>query len=83
MSRSLTLLHTSPVHISTFDRLLAGIAPDVPVRHIVDESLLDEARATGITPALSARFARTIEQAYAEDAAVVLCTCSTIGGSAV
>jgi hypothetical protein len=83
MTRTLTFLHTSPVHIATFDRLLAEIAPGLPVRHVVDESLLDEARAAGaITPELAQRVADTLRDAVAQDAAVVLCTCSTIGGCA-
>src|SRR4051812_19252887 len=83
MSKTLAFLHTSPVHIATFDRLLAEINPGVTARHIVDESLLDEARTAGeITPALERRIAAALRNASAPDDAVVLCTCSTIGGSA-
>ena len=82
MPKTLTFLHTSPVHIATFDRLLAEIDPNIPARHVVDESLLQEARASGITAELEQRIARTLKDAIAEDAAVVLCTCSTIGGCA-
>ena len=83
MSKTLAFLHTSPVHVATFDRLLAEIDPSVAARHIVDESLLDEARATGtITPALEQRIAAALRDASAPDGSVVLCTCSTIGGSA-
>ena len=83
MGKTLAFLHTSPVHIATFDRLLAEIEPGIAARHIVDESLLDEARAAGeITPALEQRIAAALGAASAPDDAVVLCTCSTIGGSA-
>jgi hypothetical protein len=83
MTKPLAFLHTSPVHIATFDSLLAEIDPSIAVRHIVDESLLDEARAAGeITPALEQRIAEALRAASAPDTAVVLCTCSTIGGSA-
>src|SRR6478752_942539 len=83
MTKTLAFLHTSPVHIATFDRLLAEIDPGVVARHIVDESLLDEARAAGeITPALEQRIAAALRDASGPDGAVVLCTCSTIGGSA-
>jgi hypothetical protein len=45
--------------------------------------LLNEARAAGeITPALEQRIATALRDASAPDGAVVLCTCSTIGGSA-
>jgi hypothetical protein len=83
MTKTLTLLHTSPVHIATFDRLLAEIAPHIPVRHIVDEALLNEARAAGtITPELAQRVATIVRTAFDDGAALVVCTCSTIGGCA-
>jgi hypothetical protein len=83
MAATLAFLHTSPVHIATFDRLLAEIDPSVTARHIVDESLLEEARTAGtITPALEQRIAMALDDASGPDRAVVLCTCSTIGGSA-
>lgn len=83
MSQTLTFLHTSPVHIPTFDRLLAELAPDIAVRHIVDESLLQEARAAGtITPQLKQKVTDTIFGAIAQNARILLCTCSTIGGCA-
>lgn len=83
MEKTLTFLHTSPVHIPTFDGLLAEIAPNIPVRHIVDESLLQEAREAGtIFPQLRQRITDTIVDAIAQNARVLLCTCSTIGGCA-
>jgi hypothetical protein len=83
MAATLAFLHTSPVHIATFDRLLAEIDPRVTARHVVDESLLEEARTAGtITPALEQRIAAALDDAGGPDGAVVLCTCSTIGGSA-
>ena len=79
----LTLLHTSPVHIATFDHLLAELAPDLPVAHLVDESLLQEARSAGeITPQLAQRIAATLQATFDQEQTVVLCTCSTIGGCA-
>lgn len=81
MTKTITFLHTSRVHIVTFDRLLAQIAPGIPARHIVDEALLHEARAAGgITPSLAQRITTTVLAAIEQDAAVVVCTCSTIGG---
>lgn len=83
MKKTLTFLHTSPVHIPTFEGLLAEIAPDIPVRHIVDESLLQEAREAGaILPQLKQKVTDTIFGAIAQNAQVLLCTCSTIGGCA-
>src|SRR4051812_19698841 len=83
MIRLLTFLHTSPVHIQTFNTLLAELAPEIPTQHIVDESLLREACADGcITPALRSRVEATLLQAVEQGAAVVVCTCSSIGAVA-
>jgi hypothetical protein len=83
LTKTLTFLHTSPVHIATFDDLLAEVDPAIPVRHIVDESLLREAREAGaITSQLEQRVRDAVRGAFAQGAAVVLCTCSTIGGCA-
>ena len=83
MPETLTFLHTAPVLVDTFNRLIDEVAPDVPVRHIVDESLLQEARDRGeITPDLSRRVGDLILEAVKQDARVVLCTCSTIGACA-
>ncbi|MEZ5259297.1 MAG: hypothetical protein R2705_21175 [Ilumatobacteraceae bacterium] len=40
-------LHTSPVHVATFDGLVAEVAPGRGVEHLVDETLLDRARDHG------------------------------------
>ena len=82
MPKTLTFLHTSPVHIATFDQLLAEIDPDIPAKHVVDESLLRDARASGITAELAQRITQALVDASADDTAVVVCTCSTIGGCA-
>lgn len=79
---TLTFLHTAPTHIDTFDRLLADLAPTLPVRHIVDETLLEEARRQGLTPDLIRRVETTILEASAAGSRLVLCTCSTLGAVA-
>jgi hypothetical protein len=82
MQKTLTFVHTMPMHIATFDQLLAEAAPDIPAHHIVDESLLNDARAQGLTPDITQRIEATMHNAFDQGAAVVLCTCSTIGGRA-
>ena len=84
MAQSLVFLHTSPVHVRTFTGLLAELAPDIPARHVVDDSLLSEACASGgITSALYERVEKTLLTAVAEEnAAVMVCTCSSIGSVA-
>src|SRR5258708_28023093 len=74
----LTFLHTSPVHIATFNGLLAEIDAPIPVKHIVDESLLHDARTHGITPDLQQRINKIILDAMTDDTGVLVCTCSTI-----
>lgn len=81
--KKLTFLHTSPVHVDTFNRMLADRdLSEMTVEHIVDESLLDRARTDGLTPALESEISDTILGAVAQGADVVLCTCSSIGGAA-
>jgi hypothetical protein len=81
LNPTLTFLHTSPAHIERFQTLAAQLAPGVPVQHLVDESLLQEARETGITPELAQRVQIIVAEA-GQEANVILCTCSTIGGCA-
>lgn len=77
----LTFLHTASVHIETFNRLLREMAPDLSAQHIVDEAILQEARDAGrLTEAMQAKVRAQVDQL--NDAPVVLCTCSTIGGCA-
>ncbi len=83
MPDTITFLHTSPVHVKTFNTLVDKLSFDIPIKHIVDESLLQEAIDQGqITPALAQRIGDTIRSAEAEGAKVILCTCSTIGDCA-
>ena len=82
MKSHLALLHTTPVLIDTFDRLIEESDPEFPVKHIVEEEFLTEAREKGISQDLDGRIKGRIRSAVEEGAAVVLCTCSTIGASA-
>lgn len=80
MEHTLAFLHTSPAHIPTFRTLLADLAPEIPARHVVDESLLSEACSAGeVTPALRERIKGTLLALEELGAVVVVCTCSTIG----
>lgn len=80
MEHTLAFLHTSPVHVPTFRALLADLAPEIPARHVVDESLLSDACSVGeATPALRKRIKGTLLALEELGAVVVVCTCSTIG----
>lgn len=79
---SLAFLHTSPVHVASFDALLADLAPGAISHHVVDEALLADAREQGLTTEIVDRVTSRMNEAGASGAAVVVCTCSTIGGIA-
>jgi hypothetical protein len=82
VTKQITFLHTAASNVATFDKLVRELAPDIPVEHILDESLLQEARTAGqITPELAGRIGERLLSA-SDESAVVLCTCSTIGGAA-
>ena len=83
MPRRIAFLHTSPVHVETFERLTRTMASDVAIEHVVAEALLVDAQRTGAgDPALVARVHAAMTNAAANGAAIVVCTCSTIGGAA-
>lgn len=77
----ITFLHTSPIHVPTFEALVAELAPGTPTTHIVREELLDQARAEGNSDAVKDGIAAAIAAATV-DSGVILCTCSTIGAAA-
>lgn len=82
MTITLGFLHTSPVHVVTFDRLAAEVCPEIALAHFVDEDLLRDACREGITPELARRIEGILEAMVQDGAAVVVCTCSTIGACA-
>ena len=78
----LALLHTSPAHIPVFEALRDEDHDGLELRHFVDEELLARARREG-PEAVADEVRAALEEAVAEGARAVLCTCSTIGGVAV
>jgi len=68
--------------VAVFDALLGEMAPGLVARHAVHEELLAEARRTGITHALARRVRELVLAAACEPDALVVCTCSTLGGCA-
>lgn len=83
MRQHIAFLHTSPVHIATFERLVKDAAPTITVEHVVLEALLLEAQRLGPTePSLVERVHSAMRSAATNNAALVICTCSTIGGAA-
>ncbi len=80
----LAFVHTVAANIETFDTLVSEIAPDVPVRHVVHGGLLKKALTAGeLTPDIRRRTAEAVLRETEDGAAaVVLCTCSTVGPGA-
>ena len=78
MSFIIGFLHTASVHVDTFTELVGSRAH---TRHIVDESLLADARAHGVDDALRDRLVARL-RAVADGSDVVVCTCSTLSGEA-
>ncbi len=74
-------LHTSPVHVATFDGLIDAVRPEVSTVHLVDEDLLARARTSG-PDAVRAEVEAGLDSLRARGADVVVCTCSTLGGVA-
>ncbi len=70
----LTLIHTAEVHVGTFDRLAARIAPDIALCHIVRPNWLARAQ-TGIDADLS----QEITQLRQSISGPVLCSCTSLG----
>jgi hypothetical protein len=77
------LLHTSGVHVATFDRLFSEFEAEVALEHYVSEDLLVEAQKVGPNdPLLVERVQHAMRQSSLGGASMVVCTCSTIGGAA-
>ncbi|GAA3870711.1 aspartate/glutamate racemase family protein [Streptomyces lacrimifluminis] len=77
----LALLHTSPLHVPVFEALCDEDHQGLELAHFVDEDLLTRARADG-PDAVAGDVRDILEQAVADGAVAVLCTCSSIGGVA-
>ena len=72
-------LHTSPVHVATFDGLVAGAGQPAETTHSVRADLLASVIKTGITPSISAEIQLELHALRDAGADVIVCTCSSIG----
>jgi Asp/Glu/hydantoin racemase len=75
-------LHTADVHVPTFGALRAELAPGWQDLHVVDPSLLADARRDGMTPGVAARMDARLHELADAGADVIVCTCSTLGAHA-
>lgn len=83
MGHDIAFLHTADIHEIAFGELMSELAPELKARHVVDKSLLADARSAGrIGLDLEERIGQAMFCAASTGARVVVCTCSTIGGVA-
>jgi hypothetical protein len=76
-------LHTSPVHLATFDGLLHSADSGLRSVAVVDEALLSDAQAYGPdNPRVIGGIEAALDQLEQAGAAVIVCTCSMLGGVA-
>ncbi|HUS41506.1 MAG TPA: aspartate/glutamate racemase family protein [Ilumatobacteraceae bacterium] len=76
-------LHTSPVHTTTFELLVAHTDGTVETVTIVNETLLDDARLDGpASDRVRAGINDALDLLVESGAQAIVCTCSTIGGQA-
>ncbi len=79
----LAFLHTAPSNEALFASIVADLAPQIPIAHRNNEALLAEAMtAGGVTEALSKKLQGEIEALRDQGAALIVCTCSTLGEAA-
>lgn len=79
----IAFLHTARPNIELFSGLMARIDPSVPTRHELLETVLQSAVGTGtVTDTMRQQTEAALRALADSGAALVVCTCSTIGGIA-
>ena len=73
----IAFLHTSEIHIDRFEKLVRKYDRTIPVKHFVNEKLLETALSKGKTDVKS--FRNEIELIKKEKPSLIICTCSTYG----
>lgn len=77
---TITIIHTSFVAVEGLTALFAELAPGVELRHIVDDSLLDEVlRSGGVTSGVKKRLAAYADAAVEMGSDVIFSQCSSVG----
>jgi hypothetical protein len=80
--RPVAFLHTADVHVATFSGLLSEVAPGAMDVHLVDAELLRDARRHGLDAGIEARILARLGELAVREPGAIVCTCSTLGGSA-
>ena len=83
MGKKIFIIHTSNVSYNDLQRLCEQIIPEVEVRNIVDDSLLQEVKTVGhVTPDIIARMCSYFKTAEMLGADLILNQCSSVGEAA-
>ncbi|WP_054179806.1 aspartate/glutamate racemase family protein [Trabulsiella odontotermitis] len=78
--KKIAMLHTSAATLAMMQQLIADIMPQADVMHLVEESMIKQVmKASGVTPAISARIAGYIQIAEKADCEIFMTACSSIG----
>jgi hypothetical protein len=75
--KMIAFLHTSSIHIDTFEKLVRKFDKNIEIKHFVNEKLLESALINGETDVVS--FKKEIELIKKENPSLLICTCSTYG----
>lgn len=76
----ITIVHTSFVAVEGLTELFGELAPQITLRHIVDDSLLDEVlRNGGVTPGVRKRLDAYLGAAELMGSDVIFSQCSSVG----
>lgn len=79
---TVAFLHTADVHVATFRGLLREVAPGAMDVHLVDAELLSDARRDGVDAGIEARVLARLRELNVREPDAIVCTCSTLSGSA-
>jgi len=79
----LAFLHTSSLHVDTFESIARQLDDSIPLRHEVRAELLERALAAGTSAdVVGSAVGGVVQELSGGGAKVILCTCSTIGALA-
>lgn len=73
----IAFLHTSKIHIDKFENLVRKFNSEIPIKHYVNEDILNFALKKGITDTKG--FEKEISNIKTLNPELIICTCSTYG----
>jgi len=82
MGKTVFIVHTNQLAGGDLTRLFNEMAPDVTVRNIIDDSILPEVLANGVTPEVLRRYCSYLVAAEAAGADLIFNQCSSVGEAA-